>query len=215
MSWRLAKSLEVLRSQINEHDAGRSKTSDGTIGNEEHASRTSDHNPWVNGPPGVVTAMDITHDPLGGFDSYKFAEGLRKLKDPRIKYVISNGRIFNSQQSPWQWRKYTGVNKHDHHVHVSVSSDALKYDSPMKWVLPEEAFGQVAEQRPVETPKLALGSGGQFVEELQRILGLEADGHFGPRTEEAVRLFQKVNGLISDGVVGPYTWEKLRKGKSK
>lgn len=211
MTWRLAKSLEVLRAQVNERDAGRNKTSDGTIGDENHASRSSDHNPWVDG--GVVTAMDITHDPAGGFDSYAFAEGMRKLKDPRIKYVISNGRIFSSQQSPWQWRKYSGANKHDHHVHISVLPDVAHYDSTMKWVLPEEAFERVPGSVAVVARVLAKGVRGGGVEELQRILGLEVDGHFGPRTEEAVMLFQKINGLVPDGVVGVYTWEKLRKGK--
>ena len=68
MSWRLARSLAVLRSQINDLSPNRSKISDGTIGNQEHASRVSDHNPNA---AGVVTAMDITHDPQHGIDSEK------------------------------------------------------------------------------------------------------------------------------------------------
>lgn len=129
---RIAKSLATLRDQINTRAPNRSKVSDGWLGDAAHAARKSDHN--VNGA-GVVTALDITHDPANGVDTWKLAEILRQHKDPRIKYVISNGRIFSSLTSPWQWRKYTGPNKHAHHIHVSVSSDPALYDLASEWKL--------------------------------------------------------------------------------
>lgn len=70
MAWRLAHSLETLRAQVNAKWPNRSKSSDGSIGDASHSSRLSDHNP---DPSGVVRAIDITHDPLSGFDSYAFA----------------------------------------------------------------------------------------------------------------------------------------------
>lgn len=214
MSWRLAESLIKLRSQVNEALPARDKSSDGSIGNEEHASRTSDHNPWVNGPPGVVTAIDITHDPQHGFNSYDFAEYLRTVKDPRIKYIISNRRIASSEVSPWQWRKYSGTNPHDHHVHISVMPREGLYDDRHPWDLDGFGFKPNKSAPPVpQVTVLAKGTKGAAVEELQRLLKVEVDGHFGPRTEEAVRFFQKANGLELDGVVGLYTWEKLKKGK--
>jgi len=36
-----------------------------------------------------------------------------------------------------------------------------------------------------------------------------ADGIYGPKTEQAVKLFQKAAGLETDGVVGPKTWAAL------
>ena len=42
------------------------------------------------------------------------------------------------------------------------------------------------------------------------LLGLDADGIFGPKTEEAVRRYQKTYGLTVDGVVGPKTWASLK-----
>lgn len=129
MAWRLAKSLEVLRSQINARHPNRSKLSDGTIGDTAHQATASDHNP---NSAGVVTAMDITHDPANGVDTWRLADVLRQNKDPRIKYVISNGRIFSSSVDAWQWRKYTGANAHAHHVHVSVGVD---YDNQAQWKL--------------------------------------------------------------------------------
>lgn len=56
---------------------------------------------------------------------------------------------------------------------------------------------------------LRLGSKGNDVITLQKKLNLQADGIFGPLTDEAVREFQKANGLSIDGIVGPNTWEKL------
>ena len=52
---------------------------------------------------------------------------------------------------------------------------------------------------------LKFGSIGQEVKELQRALGIEADGVFGPITEAAVRAFQQENGLEVDGIAGPQT----------
>jgi lysozyme len=49
------------------------------------------------------------------------------------------------------------------------------------------------------------GSRGADVKELQRRLGVGADGIFGRDTEAAVRTFQQRKGLGVDGVVGPRT----------
>ena len=86
---RRAKATEQLLEQVDAAAPARNKASDGWIGDEAHADRKSDHNPNAKR---VVQAQDFTHDPAGGCDSYKLAEGLRARKDPRIKYVI--------QQSP-------------------------------------------------------------------------------------------------------------------
>lgn len=129
---RIARSLATLRDQVNARWPTRSKSNDGWIGDTAHAARRSDHNP--NGAD-VVQALDLTHDPAKGFDSYKFAESLRQNRDPRIKYVISNGRIFSSKVSPWQWRPYNGVNAHAKHVHVSVNDNPAQYDDGRPWAL--------------------------------------------------------------------------------
>ncbi len=205
--WRVAKSLDKLLMQINAKWPTRRKSSDGSIGDANHASRSSDHNPWVD--DGVVTARDFTHDPDHGFDSYVFAEHLRQTKDPRIKYVISNRRIFSSEVNPWVWRAYNGQNPHDMHVHVSVMPDKKLYDSVKEWDIGD---GVVPADQPSTTedrPLTKKGDTGYNVEYLQRMLGLPDKGVFDDVTEAAVIEFQKRFGLAADGKVGPYTWRAL------
>lgn len=204
MAWKLAKPLAQLRNEVNAKHPNRRKDSDGTVGDTSHSARPSDHNPDAGG---VVRAMDITHDPQGGFDSYAFAEWLRQKQDPRIKYVISNGRIFSATQSPWQWRKYTGSNPHDHHVHISVNAHGEDADN---WGYSTAEMPKHNEPKPKAVPKtIRYGSTGDEVKELQRIFKLEVDGVFGKRTRQNVFDFQTANNLHPDGIVGPQTWKRL------
>lgn len=205
MTWRLAKSLEQLRKQINELAPNRSKVSDGTIGDVAHSKTSSDHNP---NSAGVVTAMDITHDPSGGVDCQALANSLVASKDNRIKYIIWNYQICSRTTSPWKWRKYTGKNPHNHHIHVSVEGS---YDDTREWnikVAPNGGIVQIS-ARYVDKPLLKEGSKGEAVKELQTKLRVNADGIFGPKTKAAVIEFQRSKGLTPDGIVGPYTWEQL------
>jgi len=56
---------------------------------------------------------------------------------------------------------------------------------------------------------LKKGSKGEEVKQLQKALGVGADGIFGSGTEAVVKKFQKDNGLAIDGLVGPGTWEAI------
>jgi hypothetical protein len=210
MDWRLAASLEKLRAQINAAAPNRSKVSDGSIGDAAHASRSSDHNPWVrDGKLGVVTAIDITHDPADGVDAAQIAQAV--LSDPRTKYVIWNRRIANPDVSGGAWRPYTGSNPHDKHVHISVRSDKAHFDSTVLWRLGDmapDASAPAAESRPT----LRKGSTGREVEELQKKLAamLIAEPTYGPLTEGIVKGLQQSKGLHADGVTGPYTWGHVK-----
>jgi peptidoglycan hydrolase-like protein with peptidoglycan-binding domain len=62
---------------------------------------------------------------------------------------------------------------------------------------------------PVERPELTRGAEGDAVRWVQRRLGLDVDGRFGEKTDEAVRRFQSARGLSADGQVGPKTWAAL------
>jgi hypothetical protein len=91
------------------------------------------------------------------------------------------------------------------------AADSVRYGLPVGQLLwpsvpvVTETSAQVLEK--VET--LRLGDKSPAVRLLQTKLGLVVDGHFGPKTEAAVKKFQGENGLKADGVVGKLTWEKL------
>lgn len=132
--WRLAKSLETLRSQVNAAYPNRTKVSDGTIGDAAHAATASDHNPNAYG---VVCALDLTHDPKNGFDAHALADHIAENPPRELKYIISDSRIAGDF-TDWNWGWYEGINPHSSHVHFSVGdgvdgSSRPPYDSTKPW----------------------------------------------------------------------------------
>ena len=53
---------------------------------------------------------------------------------------------------------------------------------------------------------LKKGDNNENVKKLQVKLHLDPVGNFGPKTEEAVKLWQAAHGLTADGIVGDKTW---------
>lgn len=56
---------------------------------------------------------------------------------------------------------------------------------------------------------LKKGDNNEQVKQLQVKLGLDPIGNFGPKTEEAVKIWQTAHGLTADGVVGDKTWAMI------
>lgn len=234
MNWRLAKTLVSMRAELDTINPARDRSSDGSIGDAAHASRSSDHNPWVKDRTGqpIVTAIDVDRDIAPGFTSRDLAEWLRLRRDPRVKYVISRGQMFssyaNNSRKAWEWGPYTGSNSHTEHMHISVLDKETLFDSQKPWGLvgavanpnPPPAPPHVALPLPIPTPgvrqTLRLGSAGPDVAYLQRMLGAPAgyvgkwdDGDFGPKTRDAVKAFQQRAGIDQSGVVDQPTWAAL------
>jgi hypothetical protein len=116
----------------------RSRLSDGIMGDASHALSTSDHN--------LGNAFDLTHDPAHGCDAHKMVEELKQKKDSRVKYIISNGRIWNPSISP-DWRPYWGINRHTKHAHVSIYTESrndLRAWWSKPWVPTEIIGGEMA-----------------------------------------------------------------------
>lgn len=154
MSYRRAESLDTFVAEVDAAAPGRSKLSDGWIGDAAHASRDSDHNPWVRDTRGVgvVRAQDITHDPADGVDCNILSQRVAALlgKHPALKsgaYVIWNRRIISADRLSEGWRYYSGSNPHDKHMHVSVALALAGYDSTTPWNVMEE-------EDPMADPKI-------------------------------------------------------------
>jgi hypothetical protein len=111
-NWFLSPALATLLAQVNAQYPNRERQSDGTIGDAAHAARSSDHNPdWDSG--GIVRALDLTANGI------PVAELIRHIiADKRVRYVISNGLIWQTVDP--HWRRYTGPNPHDKHFHISI-----------------------------------------------------------------------------------------------
>lgn len=202
MSWRVAKSLDVLLGQINAKFPNRSKASDGAIGDDNHQNRDSDHNPWYG--PGIVTARDYTHDPGVGLNMDALTDQLQAGRDPRIKYVIFNRWIMDSrpQFNPWKWVRYDGVNPHTVHMHLSVMDSAL-CDNESPWNL---SMLTVAASKPptqVQVPDNGTKTLQRVLNKWYPWLQLVEDGIYGPKTTEAVKELQRRAGLPVDGNAGP------------
>ena len=140
--WRVAESLKTLIRNVNTLAPGRKKGSDGAIGDAAHQTRSSDHNPWIwdeATKKGIVTALDVTHDPNGKCDCHILVDSLVNNKDGRLKYIIWNKRIINSSPingtAAWTWRPYTGTNPHNKHVHISVKCNKELYDEVNDWTI--------------------------------------------------------------------------------
>lgn len=133
----LCKAGQQLREQTDDSFPDRDRRSDGWIGDVRHSARVSDHNPDA---AGIVRAIDIDRD-LPGVSKpdlmSDLADQIRlcaKSGDKRIAYVIFAGKIASAKKS-WAWRPYDGVNKHDHHCHISFTTkgdtDSSFFNIPM------------------------------------------------------------------------------------
>ena len=127
----LCKAGQQLREMIDDSYPERDRKSDGWIGDAAHSSRPSDHNP--DKANGFVRAIDVDKnlDSRPSTGAY-LADQIRlcaKAGDKRISYVIYAGKIASSKKA-WRWRPYDGINRHDHHIHISFTKEG---DSNGRW----------------------------------------------------------------------------------
>ena len=100
----------------------RKKASDGLLPSAAHIHQNpnSDHNTGYG--------VDLTHDKLGGIDCFNIFEELKA--DKRVKYLIFQGKIWSSERASEGDREYTGSNKHNKHLHISIKEGCGDDTSP-------------------------------------------------------------------------------------
>jgi len=100
----------------------RKKASDGLLPSAAHIHQNpnSDHNTGFG--------VDLTHDKLGGIDCFDLFQKLKA--DKRVKYLIFQGKIWSAERASEGDREYTGSNKHNKHLHISIKEGCGDDTSP-------------------------------------------------------------------------------------
>jgi len=148
--------------------------------------------------------------PVGDKDGDALAR--RLLKAPGrlgIQCIIYERRIY-SAVSPGG-RYYAGVNPHYDHLHVEFTRESAQ---KLTYATVERVLRTGLPKRKLGVRNLGEDDKGTDVRWLQKKLGVEADGYFGPKTEKAVRVYERKTSkefprLQQDGVVGKLTWKTL------
>lgn len=170
---------------------------------------------------GEGRAADFGIRPYSAAYGTQLANAIVKMsKELGVQCVIWNRKIWSSSY-PDRWRRYTGVASHRDHIHVEFmwwSAKQSRAEARKLWnrVLGGGGGGGSATYREVKYGDLLkLHTKGAPVREWQKVVGVKADGYFGPSTVSATKKWQKAHGLAADGIVGPKTWAKYKSGGSK
>jgi hypothetical protein len=156
MSWKLAAAADTLRKQVNSRYPKRDKSSDGTIGDQAHKRRISDHNPDKSG---YVMALDLDED---GWPAHTFTDQLleymRTSGDKRIKNVVYEGRVASGTYANelWVWRKAPSLG-HAHHIHICFAEPAKHDGRPFPLAIldmPQATLAKKTPAKKVAKPKL-------------------------------------------------------------
>lgn len=144
-TWYKPPAIVSLFAEFDELAPARSRGSDGTIGDQAHEDRVSDHNiddgpdqgatPYedADGVP-EIHAADVTATlNRAGWTMSRATEIIvtrhREGDDDRLQNVIYNARIA-SRSWGWTWRAYSGSNAHTKHAHFSLRyTDAAERDT--------------------------------------------------------------------------------------
>lgn len=153
---------------------------------------------------------------LTGRSNYtRFGESVGMSAEEATDYVRTKEGALES--ACWFW-KTNNLNKYCDNNDITTLSKRVNggtiglEDRIKHWNHAMELFTGVAAPHVEEKLDIKLikkGSKGSLVKAMQEVLGLDADGDFGPGTERAVKSWQAENGLTPDGIVGPKTLAKM------
>lgn len=201
-------SLKQLLAEVNSRWPGRSRASDGWLGDAAHQRNKSDHNPvgHPNGPAfgtrGSVHGLDVTSS---GIDATALVGAI--LGDSRVGYVIYNRTIW-SRTYGWAARPYYG-DSHLTHVHISLRSDSRSAALAAErnagaWLGKLASSGTQLTTNQVRALQKALIGRGFAIP-------AGATGTYGSQTKAAVAAFQRSQGWRGSGADGIAGRETLRR----
>ncbi len=153
---------------------------------------------------------------LTGRDNYtRFGASVGMSAEKAAEYVATEKGAIESACWFWDANKLnsladgddvTAMTKRINGGDIGLADRQSRYKNAM------EVLGGKISAAPVNpqitdavTQTLREGSKGELVKRMQAVLGVSADGDFGPGTERAVKAWQAKNGLSADGIVGPKT----------
>jgi hypothetical protein len=196
VAWRVNRGGAVLVAELKHEHPG---IVVGTIGDASHATGnpSSDHNPKKLNGANVVNAADpMISSKYTAQDADEDINAI--LRNPaafaRTKYIIWERRIISGPGGikPGVWRKYTGTSDpHTGHWHISWTDDADEDTRP--WLKRPEPRKVTIMRFTVSIPQLKEGDndtdfpGYNVIQRLQDLLGVEADGDWGPKTSAAIK----------------------------
>lgn len=133
-----------------------------------------------------------------------------------IMYIIWNRTMWRAYAPERGWAPYTGSSPHTDHVHFSFGWDGALQRTSWWTGVPRTTVGGAPSSLTTPPPfngtgypVLRSGSRGADVMLLQRIVGVTADGAFGPMTETSLRAWQKSHGVAVTGVAEVATWTRI------
>ncbi|GAB3113928.1 hypothetical protein GCM10027055_19170 [Janibacter alkaliphilus] len=132
-----------------------------------------------------------------------------------IMYIIWNRKIWSTYNMSAGWRPYSGVSPHTDHIHFSFSWDGAmqrtSWWTGKPWTsvtrTPGGTPGNVVDSS--SYPTLRQGASGSDVALAQKVIGVSADGEFGPATFTALKTWQRKNDVKVTGVLDKATWNKM------
>jgi hypothetical protein len=138
----LVPCLVQLRTELDELNPDRDRSSDGWIGDTAHQQRVSDHNDDEVGAVPIhdadtkheVHALDADPDglPMGDIVAGIVAR-CRAGKENRLRYVIWDHTIWEASNG-WRARPYPGTDPHTGHAHFSASYDSIREADTRPWL---------------------------------------------------------------------------------
>ena len=132
-----------------------------------------------------------------------------------VMYVIWDNRIWGTYAMDEGWRPYNGSNPHTDHIHFSFSWDGAmqrtSWWTGRAWTGVSTAPDgpSVPLTPPDSYPTLREGASGPDVALAQEVIGVTADGIFGPATKSALISWQQRYDVAATGVLDQATWDKM------